>query len=97
MERVFEWTPADHVFNSVQRIMWMKDHFLTAALISKDSNFRKYFVEDELSETRLLRLVLQLEGTVFPPVEWCAGYLSPTGAIARVLLASLGRVRKSIQ
>lgn len=71
MELVFEWTPADHVFNSVPRVMWMKEHFLTTALVSKNSSFRKYFIEADLSETRLLQLILELEGTVLSTTtEW---------------------------
>lgn len=62
LETMYDWTPADHVFNSPPRIMYMKEHFLSAALSSHESMFRKYFVKAALSEIRLMQLILEFEG-----------------------------------
>jgi len=64
LETQYDWTPADHVFNSPPRIMYMKEHFLVAALSNSESIFRKYFILEALSEIRLMQLVLEFEGTV---------------------------------
>lgn len=65
LESIVDWTEADAVFNTLSRLMWMQEHFVSAALSSKGSSFRKYLIEAPLSELRLLRLVLEFEG-----MEW---------------------------
>lgn len=62
LETMYDWTPADHVFNSPPRIIYMKEHFLLAALSNSKSIFRKYFIQEALSEIRLMQLILEFEG-----------------------------------
>jgi len=71
LEAVMNWTEADAVFNTVPRLLWMQQDFLWTALSSRESSFRKYFIEASWSEMRLLRHILEFEGSEFPRFENC--------------------------